>query len=126
MNNVSGVNETQTDPSLNRRCDVAVGKLQFCAVDLRLIGFDRTLQLLGSSNLSVHLLFRDNSGGEESLITRGVHGCVMEGGGVFGKLPLRLFKLDLVSTRVNLNQWISLVDEFAFLEIDGHDLTVNV
>src|SRR5579864_8487545 len=126
MNNVSGVNETQTDPSLNRRCDVAVGKLQSCAVDLRLIGFDRTLQLLGSRNLSVHLLFGDNSGGEESLVTSGVHGCIVEGGGIFGKLALRLFELDLEGTRVNLNQWISLVDEFAFLEVDNHDLTVNV
>ena len=57
MDDVTGIDQAQTDAAGNGRRDMAIGKLHSGVVDLALIVLDDTLILMDRRHLGIELLF---------------------------------------------------------------------
>jgi len=90
VNDVPRVNQPQSDPSVNRRSNSAVGQLQFLSVNLRLVGLDRSVELANRRLLRIELLACDNTFLPELLIAIEVNLRVVLRCDIFRELSLRL------------------------------------
>src|SRR5579862_1492952 len=69
LNDISRVHETEADPAIDGRSDVAVREIHFCRIEQTLVVLNGALILLHGLLLIVNLLLRDCVLVEGSLIT---------------------------------------------------------
>src|SRR5271156_2025216 len=119
MNDIPGVNQSQADPPVDRRCDMAIDQLQFLIVNLRLVGLNGAVELADGRLLGIELLACDYSRLPELLVAVEVYPRVILRRDIFGELSLRLVERHLIRSRVNLGEHIADANELALLEIHG-------
>src|ERR1700686_170819 len=124
MHDVSHVNQAQTDAPADGRSHVRIHDLELRTVDRALIGLDRTFKLTNLRPLGIQLLFGDNPLFVEQLVAFVVDLHVAELCLILGELPFGLLELDLIGTRVDIKEVVTLMHELPFLEIDLSDLSV--
>ena len=62
VDDISRINLPQPDAPANRGRDVAISKIQFGAINRRLVVAHRSLELVGRGPLGIHLLLRHGAG----------------------------------------------------------------
>ena len=99
--------------------------MELGVIDLRLIGFDRAIELAYGGALRIELLLRNDAFLEKQLKALKVYFGVLALSHILCKLAFGLFKLNLKRARVNLRKEFALLNKLAFLECDVNELTVN-
>src|ERR1041385_9043175 len=125
MNDVAGIDETQTDASGNRRCDPAIRKVDLCGVDLSLIDVHDAFVLMDGRDLRVELLLRNRVFTESELIASQIDVRIFEQRLVALILPFSLLELCLEWTRIDLRQQVTLFDHLAFAVVDTDQLAID-
>jgi hypothetical protein len=100
-NDISGVDQPQTDAPGDRSRDLAVGQIDLGALDLPLIELHHTLVLMHGCLLRGELLFRAGFLLDQLLITDQIDACVLQGGLVPHQLPLGLCQHRLIGSVVD-------------------------
>ena len=115
----------QSNASGDRRRDFAVGNIQFRAIDRAAVARDRALGLVHHRLLIVELLAREHALRIQKLIA--VEGvlAVFIGGFILGHLALGLRQLNLIRTRVDLDEGVAFLYVLSFLVKDVLDRAVD-
>ena len=126
MDDVADVDLTDTDDTIDGRCQPCVTELHIGGIDERLIGFDCVLQLRHLRLLGIQQLRR-------GIARLGQRGVTVEIGLRIRQLRLiaisvrgQLFDLGLIRTRIDLRQQVAAVNGLTFGEIDADKLALNL
>ena len=125
MHDISGVHLPETDPSRYRRRNPRVHQLKLRGLDKALIGLHRGFELVHQGNLGIELLFRNGILAIEDCVPLEIDFCVCQSRLVPLQLSLRLQKLYLERSRIDLGDNIIGGNHLTFLDADTHQLTVH-
>ena len=120
MNHVSRIHQSQSNSSINRGSDVAIGQVQPGVFDLRLVSAYQAFLLRHGGFLSVVLLLGDHSLLVKVGITLQVAFGIFEVRLVLEFRRLSLSNLHLVRPRVNGREFITLVNLLPFPKVNLH------
>src|SRR5215467_12265080 len=125
MHDISGIHLPQTDASRDRRRYPRVYQLKLRSLDKALIGLHRGLELVHQGSLSIELLLRNGILAIQDCVPLEIDSCVCQSRLVTLQLSLRLQKLYLERSWIDLGDNIIGGNHLTFLDADTHQLTVH-
>ena len=125
VNDVPGIDKTETNASGDGRCDARICQLKLGVVDLSLIGLDSAIELANGSGLRIELLLRNNAFLEEQLKALEVCFGVLALREVLGKLAFGLFQLNLERPGIDLREKIADFNVLALFKSDIDKLAIH-
>jgi hypothetical protein len=114
---VADVDEARADPAVDRRADAAVAELHLRQIDLRLIGVDGALKLLGQRRLGVELLMGDRILGDQAAVALEIELRVLQHRLILDLHRLRLRQRRRVGARIDLGDGVPSMDLLSLGEI---------
>ena len=125
MDDVAGVDEAQTDDTIDGRINFGVAEVDACGFDGGLISFDGAGGLTLVGDLKLLGLLGDDAGLIERGVALGLGLRVLEVGLVLGERADGLIERGLVGAGIDLKKELALPDGLAFLEVHLQELAVN-
>src|ERR1700722_8316787 len=116
MNHISWIDQTQTGNARDGRRDLRVNQLEFCVLDVGLIGSYAAFELRNYAGRPVDLRFGNRVLRQQLFIAFELGARVLKGRLVARQLPLSLSKLDLIRLGVDRGQHLTGLNETPFSE----------
>ena len=126
LHQIAGLHHDRAGPSVNRRVDRAVFKIEFRCLDGGLVGIHNGIGRIGCAYKRVNLLSRDYSLDRKASCSAAPGRDCTRRGLVASERGFCLRERGLIGPRVDGEQYLSLVNEITLFEMDVLDLTGNL
>jgi hypothetical protein len=118
MNDVADVEQPNSGDAIKRRDQRGIAEQGLRVLDRSLVNFDLRVELVDGSLLIVDLLLRDGIGFRELHVALQVQLRIFQMCLIAFQGTLRLIKLGLICTRIDLGEQLALLNRLTFLEAD--------
>jgi len=122
VDDISGIDETETYPAGDRRRDPGIDDLELGVIDVGRILLDIAFVLADQINLRIQLLFGNCILSHEVPVAFQIEPGVVEERLIAGERALRQLELHLVRANIDLRKHLIFLDQIAFLEVHLHEL----